>query len=81
MRALWSSILVDQEFASLRQVTHVQMHVPAQVYPGKKRFETEKQQSDYVHKWLDDAGLGEEGAKVNLVFYKGRYHSVSTCLP
>ena len=48
-----------------------------QVYPGKKRYKTEAEQDAYVHKWLDDAGLGEEGAKVNLVFYKGRYHSAS----
>jgi hypothetical protein len=47
------------------------------VYPNGKRFETEEQQDEYVHKWLDDAGLGDEGKKVSLVFYKGRYHAVS----
>ncbi|KAG5187025.1 hypothetical protein JKP88DRAFT_353820 [Tribonema minus] len=46
----------------------------AKVYPNGKRFETEQQQDEYVHQWLDEAGLGEEGAKISLMFYKGRYH-------
>jgi hypothetical protein len=57
-------------------VPFVQIEDQEKLFPPGKRFETAAEQSAFLRQWLEDAGMADEAAALNIVWYPGRYLEV-----